>query len=89
MAKDRKKLQHIHSSIADRQPTPQTLEVGEIAVNNYVDKEFISLKNTDNKVVRISSDKKMITWREKKEVVPYVGQVRGDEYDATTADTHG
>lgn len=75
MAKDRRKLQHIHSSIADRQPTPQTLEVGEIAVNNAAEKEFISLKNTDNKVVRISSDKQMITWMEKKEVMPYSGTV--------------
>ena len=68
MAKDRRKLQHIHSSIPDRQPTPQTLEVGEIAVNNAAEKEFISLKNTDNKVVRISSDEQMVTWMEKKEV---------------------
>lgn len=75
MAKDRRKLQHIHSSIPDRQPTPQTLEVGEIAVNNAAEKEFISLKNTDNKVVRISSDKQMITWMEKKEVMPYSGTV--------------
>ena len=47
--KDRKKLQHIHSSIADRQPTPATLAVGEIAVNNAANKEFLSLKNTNNK----------------------------------------
>ena len=45
MAKDRRKLQHIHSSIPDRQPTPQTLEVGEIAVNNADKKEFLSIKS--------------------------------------------
>ena len=75
MAKDRKKLQHIHSSIADKQPTPQTLEVGEIAVNNAANQEFLSLKNSDNKVVRFSSDEQMITWMEKKEVMPYSGTV--------------
>jgi hypothetical protein len=41
MAKDRKKLLHIHSSIADKQPTPATLEVGEIAVNNAANQEFL------------------------------------------------
>jgi len=78
MAKDRRKLQHIHSSIADRQPTPATLEVGEIAVNNYKDKEFLSIKNTENGVVRFSSDAQTIEWMERKEVMPYVGYVRGD-----------
>ena len=75
MAKDRRKLQHIHSSIADRQPTPATLEVGEIAVNNAANKEFLSLKNSNNKVVRFSSDEQLITWMEKKEVMPYSGTV--------------
>ena len=43
MAKDRKKLQHIHSSIPDKQPTPQSLEVGEIAVNNAANQESITI----------------------------------------------
>ena len=77
MAKDRKKLQHIHSSIADKQPTPQTLEVGEIAVNNSKDQEFLSIKNTDDKVVRFSSDGQIINWIERKEVMPYEGYTRG------------
>ena len=34
MAKDRRKLIHIHSSLPDKQPTPNTLEPGELAVNN-------------------------------------------------------
>ena len=34
MAKDRRKVQHIHSSVPDKQPTPATLEVGEIATRN-------------------------------------------------------
>jgi hypothetical protein len=75
MAKDRKKLLHIHSSIPDKQPTPQSLEVGEIAVNNAENQEFISLKNSNNKVVRFSSDEQLITWTEKKEVIPYSGTV--------------
>lgn len=75
MAKDRKKLQHIHSSIPDKQPTSSSLEVGEIAVNNAEGKEFISLKNTTGKVVRISSDEQVVTWMEKKEVIPYSGTV--------------
>ena len=88
MAKDRKKLQHIHSSIADKQPTPQTLEVGEIAVNNSKDQEFLSIKNTDDKVVRFSSDGQIINWIERKEVMPYVGYVRGDAGpSATSGDT--
>jgi len=73
--KDRKKLQHIHSSIADKQPTPQSLEVGEIAVNNSAKKEFLSIKNSDDKVVRFSSDSTIIDWIEKKEVMPYSGVV--------------
>ena len=62
MAKDRKKLQHIHSSVPDKQPTPTTLEVGEIAVNNAAGQEFLSIKSTDNKVKRFSSDEQMITY---------------------------
>ena len=79
MAKDRKKLQHIHSSIPDKQPTPQTLEVGEIAVNNAANQEFLSIKNTDDKVVRFSSDGQIIEWMERKEVMPYEGYTRGSD----------
>jgi hypothetical protein len=79
MAKDRRKLQHIHSSIPDKQPTPQTLEVGEIAVNNYKDQEFLSIKNSNDKVVRFSSDEQIVTWMEKKEVMPYEGYTRGSD----------
>ena len=83
--KDRRKLQHIHSSIADKQPTPQSLEVGEIAVNNSASKEFLSLKNSDDKVVRFSSDSTLIDWIENKEVVPYKGYVRGEEGPSVTS----
>ncbi len=95
MAKDRQKLLHIHSSVADKQPTAQSLEVGEIAVNNASGKEFISLKNTENKVVRLSSDLQLINWMEKKEVLPYKGYVRGSvgpnstSGDSPTMDANG
>ena len=75
MAKDRRKLQHIHSSVPDKQPTAASLEVGEIAVNNAAGTEFLSLKNTNNKVIRFSSDSTLIDWIEKKEVMPYSGVV--------------
>ena len=75
MAKDRRKLIHIHSSLPDKQPTPNTLEPGELAVNNAAGEEFISLKNSDNKVVRISTDKTMIDWMEKKTPIIYRGEV--------------
>ena len=88
MAKDRRKLQHIHSSVPDKQPTPATLEVGEIAVNNAKGQEFLSIKNSYDKVVRFSSDEQIVTIMEKKEVIPYVGYVRGETGpSATSADT--
>ena len=33
---------------------PENLENGELAVNNYAGHEFICLKNTDNKFVKIT-----------------------------------
>ena len=95
MAKDRKKLQHIHSSVPDKQPTPSTLEVGEIAVNNSKDQEFLSIKNSEDKVVRFSSDEQIVTIMEKKEVMPYKGYVRGEtgpsstSAETPTADSYG
>ena len=77
MAKDRKKLLHIHSSIPDKQPTAASLEVGEIAVNNAANQEFLSIRNSEDKVKRFSSDEQIITWIEKKEVMPYEGYTRG------------
>ena len=90
MAKDRKKLVHIHSNITDKQPRPEALEVGEIAVNNAEGKEFLSIKNsnqTNPKVVRFSSDEQMISWTEKKEVIPFEGQVRGEDGPESTKDS--
>ena len=91
MAKDRKKLVHIHSNITDKQPRPEALEVGEIAVNNGIsgntDRSFLSIKNANNKVVRFSSDEQMISWTEKKEVIPFEGQVRGKDGPESTKDS--
>ena len=89
MAKDRKKLQHIHSSILDKQPTAASLEVGEIAVNNAANQEFLSLKNSNDKVVRFSSDEQVVTIMEKKEVMPYEGMVRGETGPDGTKDVKG
>ena len=91
MAKDRKKLVHIHSNITDKQPRPEALEVGEIAVNNGIsgntDRSFLSIKNANNEVVRFSSDEQMISWTEKKEVIPFEGQVRGKDGPESTKDS--
>lgn len=77
MSKDRKKLLHIHSSVNDKQPTPETLELGELGINNAKGNAFISTKNSDGEVVRFSEDDTIINWMEMKEVFPYKGYVRG------------
>lgn len=76
MSKDRKKVIHIHSNVNDKQPTPSTLELGELGVNNAKGNAFISTKNDNNEVVRFSEDETIINWMEKKEVIPYEGEVR-------------
>ena len=75
MAKDRKKLIHVHSSVANKQPIASVLEAGEIAVNNSAGNEFLSIKNSDSNIARFSSDSQMVGWMEKKEVIPYSGMV--------------
>lgn len=75
MAKDRRKVSHIHSKIQDRQPTPASLEYGELGVNYNADHEFISMKNSNDNVVRFSSDGQIVDIMEKKEVIPYSGTV--------------
>ena len=75
MAKDRKKVQHIHSSVFDKQPTPQSLELGELAVNANKNGSFISTKNSNNEVVRFSEDATIVDWMEYKEVFPYSATV--------------
>ena len=83
MSKDRKKLLHIHSSVNDKQPTPATLELGELGINNAQGNAFISTKNSNGDVVRFSEDDTIINWMEMKEVFPYEGYVRG--YDSSTS----
>jgi len=42
----------LHSEEEDK--LPENLELGELAVNCFKDKEFICLKNTDNQIIKIS-----------------------------------
>lgn len=83
MSKDRKKVVHIHSNVNDKQPTPATLELGELGVNNAAGNAFISTKNSNNEVVRFSEDGTIVNWMEYKEVIPYEAYVRGSD-SATT-----
>ena len=74
MAKNRKKLIHVHSSVYDKQPTQESLEYGELAVNNS--------KNSSNEVVRFSEDKTLVDWMERKTVFPYTASIGNVDLDA-------
>jgi len=87
MSKDRKKLVHIHSNVNDKQPTPTTLELGELGVNNAAGNAFISTKNSNNEVVRFSEDGTIVNWMEYKEVIPYEAYVRGSNTATTDVTT--
>lgn len=86
MGKDRKKSVNIHSSVLDKQPTPATLEMGELAVNTAPNGAFISTKNSQNKVVRFSEDGTIINWMELKEVFPYEASINGSASDGSIRD---
>ena len=75
MAKNRKKLIHVHSSVYDKQPTQESLEYGELAVNNSERMSFISTKNKSGEVVRFSEDKTLVDWMERKTVFPYTAVI--------------
>ena len=75
MAKNRKKLIHVHSSVYDKQPTQESLEYGELAVNNAEKMSFISTKNKSGEVVRFSEDKTLVDWMERKTVFPYTAVI--------------
>ena len=75
MAKNRKKLIHVHSSVYDKQPTQDSLEYGELAVNNSERMSFISTKNKSGEVVRFSEDKTLVDWMERKTVFPYTAVI--------------
>lgn len=49
-----KKIIHKHSSVIDKLPRTDELDYGEIAINYASGKEFISLKNADNQIVKIT-----------------------------------
>ena len=82
MAKNRKKLIHVHSSVTDKQPTQESLEYGELAVNNSKDMSFISTKNSSDEVVRFSEDKTLVDWMERKTVFPYTAVIDNVDLDA-------
>lgn len=82
MAKNRKKLIHVHSSVYDKQPTQESLEYGELAVNNSNEMSFISTKNSSDEVVRFSEDKTLVDWMERKTVFPYKASVGNVDLDA-------
>ena len=75
MAKNRKKLIHVHSSVTDKQPTKESLEYGELAVNNSNEMSFISTKNSSDEVVRFSEDRTLVDWMERKTVFPYTAVI--------------
>ena len=75
MAKNRKKLIHVHSSVPDKQPTQESLEYGELAVNNSNEMSFISTKNSSDEVVRFSEDRTLVDWMERKTVFPYTAVI--------------
>ena len=82
MAKNRKKLIHVHSSVYDKQPTQESLEYGELAVNNSERMSFISTKNKSGEVVRFSEDKTLVDWMERKTVFPYAASIGNVDLDA-------
>ena len=81
MAKNRKKLIHVHSSVYDKQPTQESLEYGELAVNNSKEMSFISTKNSSDEVVRFSEDKTLVDWMERKTVFPYTASIGNVDLD--------
>ena len=81
MAKNRKKLIHVHSSVYDKQPTQDSLEYGELAVNNSKEMSFISTKNSSDEVVRFSEDKTLVDWMERKTVFPYTASIGNVDLD--------
>lgn len=75
MDNKRKKVLHINSNVQGKQPTSDMLEYGEIALNYNGKGGFISFKDSEQQVSRISDDKVMSSMMEYKEVVPYKADV--------------
>lgn len=75
MSTSKQKIINIHSSVLNKQPKPEVLSPGELAVNNNSANEFISLLNSDGEVVRISNDLTQVERMEDKEVFPYEGKI--------------
>lgn len=81
MDNKRKKVLHINSNVQGKQPTSDMLEYGEIALNYNGKGGFISFKDSEQQVSRISDDKVMSSMMEYKEVVPYKGDVNVTDLD--------
>lgn len=81
MDNKRKKVLHINSNVQGKQPTSDMLEYGEIALNYNGNGGFISYKDSEQQVSRISDDKVMSSMMEYKEVVPYKGNANVTDLD--------
>ena len=52
----RQELIHIHSSVEGKVPSASTIKTGEIAVNYNSKNPFLSFKDSENNVVKVSTD---------------------------------
>lgn len=50
-----------HTNEPEKEPDPQDILEGELAVNNAADNEFLSIVNTAGEIARFSSDSKLIS----------------------------
>lgn len=82
MAKDRKKLIHIHSNVYDKQPTAESLDFGELGINYSDRMAFLSAKKSNGEVVRFSEDGTLVDWMEYKTAFPYRGDIDNVDLDA-------
>ena len=53
---ERQKLIHIHSQVEDKMPSASTINYGEIAVNYNSKTPFLSFKDNEDNVVKVSTD---------------------------------
>lgn len=86
MDNKRKKVLHINSNVQGKQPTSDMLEYGEIALNYNGNGGFISFKDSEQQISRISDDKVMSSMMEYKEVVPYKADVNVTDLDSNKSE---
>lgn len=85
MTKSRKKLIHIHSNVANKVPSSNMLEKGELAINYAKEGAFISTVKDDGTVTTFSEDETLVNWMELKSVIPYSGAVEDVDLDKNTS----